>query len=127
MAADFQRSSENACARKFTGVSLCKQDFTSLSSQTVVHMNACGWAAWKVVFTFHTPALLPSCAASPALTCSQRLGKRQKALLCKPGRLSKISFWSCLSYLQMSAVCYSWALLLSLRQFVGSIWKWRWI
>lgn len=72
---------------------------------------------------FRAPALLPSRAASPALTCSQRLGKRQKACLCKLGRLSKISFWSCLSYLQMSAVCYSWALLLTLRQFVGSIWK----
>lgn len=33
-------------------------------------MNACAWAGWKVVLKFHNPALLPSHAASLALTRS---------------------------------------------------------
>lgn len=115
---------------------MCQKVYKSVSLQAGLHFSRltdscahkCLWpGCLKSCVHISHPGPVPSYATSPALTCSQRLGKRQKALLCKLGRLSKISFWSCLSYLQMSAVCYSWALLLSLRQFVGSIWKWRWI
>lgn len=43
MAADFQRSSENACARKFTRMSLCKQDFSQLTDSCA---HECLWLGW---------------------------------------------------------------------------------